>query len=718
MLLKAEGLYVFGPYRLDARERQLLRDGETVSLPPKAFDVLVALVARAGHLVTKEDLLAEVWPGTFVEDANISYTISLVRRALREEADPIETVPKVGYRFNMPVLLVNGVVPAIQPAATRRPMSWRVSRTLIAVVILLGLLGASAWIALTSRIARNSFPEPITVPVTSFGGLAFNPRLSPDGTRVVYQWDGRRNEADDPNWDIYVQQVEGDQPLRLTTDPIQEFNPVWSPDATKVAFLRRVGNVYAIKVIPVAGGPEETVSPADLPVNLSRLDWAPDGGSLALTVNPEGLVPRIALLSIQDRKVTMLTAPPSGGFGDYNPRFSPDGKTIAFTRDLNNAGPYSDLYSIPAKGGDERQLTSGAWGIQGHDWTRDGKELVFSSNRGGYWTLWRLRVDSPLKAPQPVSGVGNDAYFPSIARNNDRLAYHESRVDVDIWRVPMSLGRDGTQPGLGTPATVQRSTRFDGNPKVSRDGSRLVFVSTRDGDQAIWVSATDGRDARRIAAFHGYPAGSPRWSPSGSRVAFDAAVAGNSNIFVVSAQGGEPTSLTRESGENVVPCWSRDEKWIYFASNRTGRYEVWKVSSNGGSATQVTYGGGFAPFESDDGKFIYYVKGFEVRGIWRIPVEGGDETRILDGPVSGFWGYWALLPHGIVFATQEQNGRAHALVSYFNFISKQITDLGHLDSPAFRYVPNFAVSPDEKWIYYVKRKQGDTSDIMLVKNFR
>ena len=122
--------------------------------------------------------------------------------------------------------------------------------------------------------------------------------------------------------------------------------------------------------------------------------------------------------------------------------------------------------------------------------------------------------------------------------------------------------------------------------------------------------------------------------------------------------------------------------------------------------------------ESGDGRFIYYVKGLEVRGIWRMPVEGGEETFVLDGPPPGFWGYWALLPHGIVFAMQEQNGRAHALVKYFNFISQQITDLGHLDSPAVRYNPHFAGSSDEKWIYYVKRKQGDTSDIMLVKNFR
>ena len=95
-------VYTFGPYRLDPPEHRLLRDEQTIPLSPKAFDLLVALVSRAGHLVTKEQLLQEVWPGTFVEEANLSYTVSLLRKALGDEREPyryVETVPKRGYRF-------------------------------------------------------------------------------------------------------------------------------------------------------------------------------------------------------------------------------------------------------------------------------------------------------------------------------------------------------------------------------------------------------------------------------------------------------------------------------------------------------------------------------------------------------------------------------------------------------------------------------------------
>ena len=94
--------YDFGPYRLDAGERRLLRDGETVPVTPKAFDLLQVLVENRGHLLEKEELLKAVWPDTFVEEANLSVIVSHLRKALSDGGDEqryIETVPKRGYRF-------------------------------------------------------------------------------------------------------------------------------------------------------------------------------------------------------------------------------------------------------------------------------------------------------------------------------------------------------------------------------------------------------------------------------------------------------------------------------------------------------------------------------------------------------------------------------------------------------------------------------------------
>ena len=94
--------YEFGPFQLDPPERLLRCDGQPVSLTPKAFDLLLVLVDRSGHLVEKEELLRIVWPSSFIEEGNLAVTISLLRKALNDDRGHhryIETVSKRGYRF-------------------------------------------------------------------------------------------------------------------------------------------------------------------------------------------------------------------------------------------------------------------------------------------------------------------------------------------------------------------------------------------------------------------------------------------------------------------------------------------------------------------------------------------------------------------------------------------------------------------------------------------
>src|SRR5262252_5513690 len=95
-------IWEFGPFRLDETERLLLRAGEPVGLTPKVFDTLVALLERSGRLVEKDELMARLWPDTFVDEGALTRNISDLRKALGGERY-VETVPKRGYRFVAPV---------------------------------------------------------------------------------------------------------------------------------------------------------------------------------------------------------------------------------------------------------------------------------------------------------------------------------------------------------------------------------------------------------------------------------------------------------------------------------------------------------------------------------------------------------------------------------------------------------------------------------------
>ena len=99
-------IYQFGPFRLDPTDCLLLRDGQSVPLTPKAFDLLVYLVEHHGQLVEKQTLMEALWPNTVVEDVNLAYNVSALRKALDEGRDGtsmIQTVPTRGYRFVAPV---------------------------------------------------------------------------------------------------------------------------------------------------------------------------------------------------------------------------------------------------------------------------------------------------------------------------------------------------------------------------------------------------------------------------------------------------------------------------------------------------------------------------------------------------------------------------------------------------------------------------------------
>ena len=141
---KAGDLFEFGGFRLDVAERLLLRDGSPIDLPPKAFEVLLVLVRRAGRLVERDEILRTVWPGVHVTEGSVHQKISLLRRELGDEGEPhrfIETLPKVGYRFVAPVTVIRPSEQESQavPTPVRR---WVLAAAASAVLVAGGLVFA------------------------------------------------------------------------------------------------------------------------------------------------------------------------------------------------------------------------------------------------------------------------------------------------------------------------------------------------------------------------------------------------------------------------------------------------------------------------------------------------------------------------------------------------------------------------------------------------
>ena len=144
--------YAFGPFLLDPAEKVLLRDGQSIHLSQKAFQTLLVLVENEGHVLTKAELLARVWPETFVEEATLAQNIFTLRKALGEGANGneyIETVPKLGYRFVACVRETNGKAKPAETPDSKWPVSTRTVQRLwafpLAVTVLLSAVAFLVW---------------------------------------------------------------------------------------------------------------------------------------------------------------------------------------------------------------------------------------------------------------------------------------------------------------------------------------------------------------------------------------------------------------------------------------------------------------------------------------------------------------------------------------------------------------------------------------------
>ena len=641
--------YEFGPFCVDASERVLLREGQPVMLPPKLFDTLLALVERSGHIVEKAELMETVWPGTFVEESNLSSSVSLLRKTLgsAEDGKPyIETVPRRGYRFAAAVELTGESTDLIVGRRTRMHVVTREEEETSAVEMeavlptssagyrasadkwtkrgvittISALVVVVAGVFLGFRYIRN---ERVTKSVEPFAkikmarltttGRADDAAISPDGKFVVHVMDSAGQQS---LWLRHIPTGSDQEIVPASKDGFSRLT--FSPDGNRIYFASS-GVLYQV---PVLGGSAKKLL-RDIDTTIT---FSPDGKRMAFMrgVPPQG--ERLLIVANADGTEEQILA--RHKLEDpflIAPAWSPNGETIVFPlRGSGPDAPYGNLREVRLKDGVEKQITSQQWSAIGPNcWLRDGSGLVTiaAEDPGSNWQIWF--VSYPAGTVRRITNDLNDYRNVSLTADSSSLLAVQFEQVSDIWMAP---------DGDSSRASRITTNRFDGAGGISwtPDG-RIVHVSRASGYQEIWIMNNDGTENKQLT-FDASRNSLPTVSRDGRYIVYVSNRMGTRNIWRMDIDGGNKKQLTRGSKDGS-PQYTPDNQWVVYTSFETGQPTLCKVPIDGGNPVQVTdYYSLLIAISPKDGQIAYAYDEPMKRLVAIIPFAGGPPTKIFNFP--------------------------------------------------------------------------------------
>jgi Tol biopolymer transport system component len=615
------------------------------------------------------------------------------QRARRQAAPGI---PPVQPRAHSPWDLVGQRLRPVAGGASRQERrNWRYPA--IAAAIVLAVVAAVYGLRLKTGTLSAGVQLRPPIPLTGMDGLELWPVFSPDGKQVVYARD-----AGDGKPDLYLKLIDGGPPLRLPATESGNLDPAWSPDGLQIAFRREYPDHVGVFIMGALGGAERLVGSVSEPVRTERgLAWRPDGKALIVSDRARAGTSALWSLPLDGSARQRLTSPPDDCV-DIAPAFSRDGKTLAFIRSTGAGG---ELFVLQTPG-QERRISTGG-NMDSLAWSAGGESIFFTTRDVHDRAIFRIRPGG--RDAVRLSGIAAASPFNiAVAGQGDRLAFAQK-----IPGTSQILKLDNT--GQKGPQKLIASAGFDTDPSFSPDGTRIAFASTRSGKSQIWVSARDGGNPVPVTSYDGPQSGSPRWSPDSKQIAFDHDLKVSSGVFVMNADGG---GLRELASNAALPEWSPDGRWIYFRfrPNRSESWQIWKTPPSGGAPVQVTQNGGFECFPPPDGRFLYYTKDRERAGIWRMPVDGGQETEIPELRPVLRYRYWSGTSAGIYFFDPGSGARSAAL-KFFRFANRRVQHVLSPVPPPMSYVRGLAVSSDGRQVLWVEPSR-QISQILLVEGFR
>ena len=604
--------FLLGKLTVSPADRHIRYAGKLQNCEPKVFDLLLYFCKRQGEIVTREQLLSEVWEGGVVSDNAINRKIYQLRK-LFGELDPaqeyLETIPKFGYRLVQPVSPINDD----NGLGLRK---WYRLGSMATTLVFLFLI--------YSLYLAQHGPDVAQVrQLTAIQGVESDASISPDGQWLLYS---HANQGQP--YRLQLKNLQSGQVTALTDTAAHDVRASWHPEGKLIAFARiKPGEPRQCRLMlmkmdkpPYSAKAVGECHAAHLPV----LAFGASAQRLFIAERAQKTQPfMVNALDMATGHKHQLTLPPQNTnlSGDYFIRRNHNGEKLAILRYLGSNKVQVSVYnSQPFELQHQFELNAHINDIAWHPdekwfYYRENRHIIETDNRGQSH-IKRFHLG------QPFDGLSMSA--------DGKLLTLATRVsDTDIWSADIA--------NTGQAAVLTGSTRQDGRPGFANSSHAMAFVSDRSGSRAIWLRKADGTLSQLTPDDMDVGFTYLSWSPDDRFILYEH----KDEIYALEVATGQQSKLLGNENKAYVANWSADGTKLLFSSTLSGDWQLWSKDLQTGALKQLTNNGGYRGFDNPENGNLYFSK-YHQDGLWQLTPDGKESQLLAEFSLLN-WLNWRLI---------------------------------------------------------------------------